>query len=253
MNNKKHTFFFIGIVTLLMIVIVVANNTKQVNDPGLRSSSFEECVAAGNPVIESFPRQCRDKAGVAYVEEIIVPSSEDNFEEYKPGSNYETIDTLEFSISPQKRECGSFSRQPCLVVNGENFYDPIDGFDFEAGYEYRITVEQYLRFGTDNPNEIPQDVGMYAYRLVDIKSKKLAGDQIEIKPIKVEKKCIVAGCSGQLCVSLDNADIVSTCEFLPQYACYRNASCEVQDTGECGWTQTEELQQCIQDPTNFEI
>jgi hypothetical protein len=35
-------------------------------------SSFEECVAAGNPVMESYPRQCRS-GGVTYVEQVAVP------------------------------------------------------------------------------------------------------------------------------------------------------------------------------------
>ena len=33
-------------------------------------SSFEECVAAGNPVMESYPRQCRSKNGELFVEQI---------------------------------------------------------------------------------------------------------------------------------------------------------------------------------------
>jgi hypothetical protein len=31
--------------------------------------SFEDCVAAGNPVMESYPRQCMTKDGVSYTEE----------------------------------------------------------------------------------------------------------------------------------------------------------------------------------------
>ena len=33
-------------------------------------TSFEECVAAGNPVMESYPRQCRTEDGNLFVEEI---------------------------------------------------------------------------------------------------------------------------------------------------------------------------------------
>lgn len=32
-------------------------------------TSFDECVSAGNPVMESFPRQCRDEAGNLFTEE----------------------------------------------------------------------------------------------------------------------------------------------------------------------------------------
>ena len=61
--------------------------------------------------------------------------------------------------------------------------------------------------------------------------------------------CAVAGCSGQLCVSADEAgDIITTCEFRAEYACYREASCEPQENGKCGWTQTAELQACLRNP-----
>ena len=61
--------------------------------------------------------------------------------------------------------------------------------------------------------------------------------------------CAVAGCSGQLCVSAEEAGgIVTTCEFRAEYACYREASCEPQANGKCGWTQTTELQACLQNP-----
>ena len=33
-------------------------------------NSFEDCVADGNPVMESYPRQCRTEDGKHFVEEI---------------------------------------------------------------------------------------------------------------------------------------------------------------------------------------
>lgn len=33
-------------------------------------SNFNECISAGNPVMESYPRQCRDENGRTFVEEI---------------------------------------------------------------------------------------------------------------------------------------------------------------------------------------
>lgn len=65
--------------------------------------------------------------------------------------------------------------------------------------------------------------------------------------------CAVAGCGGELCVSAEEADdIVTTCEFRPEYACYREAPCEPQADGVCGWTMTEEVEQCLVDPPVFE-
>lgn len=61
--------------------------------------------------------------------------------------------------------------------------------------------------------------------------------------------CMITGCSAQIC---SDEGVITTCEYLPQYACYKNAVCERQSNGKCGWTQTNELTQCLQDKgTNF--
>lgn len=54
--------------------------------------------------------------------------------------------------------------------------------------------------------------------------------------------CIVTGCSGQIC---SDQEVITTCEWKKEYACYRNARCERQANGQCGWTLTLELQQCL--------
>lgn len=65
----------------------------------------------------------------------------------------------------------------------------------------------------------------------------------EEKPIKEpEKKCIITGCSSHICSEFD---IITTCEFLPEYDCYKDAICKTLDDGECGWVMTKELKECI--------
>jgi len=59
--------------------------------------------------------------------------------------------------------------------------------------------------------------------------------------------CQVAGCSSQLCVDSSIGDIITTCEWREEYACYQTATCERQTDGQCGWTLTEELQACLVD------
>ena len=54
----------------------------------------------------------------------------------------------------------------CLVVGGEFFYEEIDGFTHEPGYEYRLRVERYDAF--PGQKEPPQDVGKYGYRLLEV-------------------------------------------------------------------------------------
>jgi eight-cysteine-cluster-containing protein len=56
--------------------------------------------------------------------------------------------------------------------------------------------------------------------------------------------CQVGGCSSQVCSERD--DVVTTCEWRDEYACYRGARCEPQGDGRCGWTPTPELLACLE-------
>ena len=55
--------------------------------------------------------------------------------------------------------------------------------------------------------------------------------------------CYVSGCSGQVCS--DQKDVVTTCEFREEYACYKQAKCERQLSGQCGWTETTDFNLCV--------
>ena len=59
--------------------------------------------------------------------------------------------------------------------------------------------------------------------------------------------CIKTGCSGTVCAEAGN-DVITTCEFKPEYACYQQATCEKQVDGKCGWTQTDALKACLANP-----
>lgn len=69
----------------------------------------------------------------------------------------------------------------------------------------------------------------------------------------ISSRCQVASfCNGPIeCLdaTLDVSNMAGTCEYSEIYACYKNAGniCELQSTGNCGWTQTDELQVCILD------
>lgn len=62
----------------------------------------------------------------------------------------------------------------------------------------------------------------------------------------VSSECVVAGCSGQFCIGkIEAQDFVSTCEYSEKYACYKTATCKMQNDGKCGWTVTQELTSCL--------
>lgn len=66
-------------------------------------------------------------------------------------------------------------------------------------------------------------------------------------PAVEDKACYRGGCSGQLCGDKSIQDIATTCEWREEYACYAEpiGICERQLDGQCGWTQTEELNSCL--------
>lgn len=68
-----------------------------------------------------------------------------------------------------------------------------------------------------------------------------AGTQVGGPPSE-PKRCFKTGCSSQVCA---DHDVVTTCEFRPEYACYQKAMCERQASGECGFTETRELLSCL--------
>ena len=61
--------------------------------------------------------------------------------------------------------------------------------------------------------------------------------------------CAIGGCSGQLCGEREEIEqIVTTCEWLPHYACFRDARCgRFGPDSACGWEQTPELLACLEE------
>jgi hypothetical protein len=73
-------------------------------------------------------------------------------------------------------------------------------------------------------------------------TEETGNDDGEVKGVATGG-CFIGGCSSQICS--DVSDVVSTCEYRTDYVCYQSGRCERQAGGECGWTQTPELLQCL--------
>ena len=58
-------------------------------------------------------------------------------------------------------------------------------------------------------------------------------------------ECVRGGCSGELCLGADDESVASICVERPEWACYRDAACERQADGACGFTATPELSACL--------
>ena len=66
MNKPAITLGVIG--AILFVVFIAVAETKLRKDKSI--NSFQECVAAGNPILESYPAQCKTKDGRTFIEDI---------------------------------------------------------------------------------------------------------------------------------------------------------------------------------------
>lgn len=87
----------------------------------------------------------------------------------EPGSSPVESVVLEVTVGPELVECVGVAPMQCLVVDGEYFYDSIEGFEYEEGYVYRIRMERYDAW--PDLEEPPQDASAYGYRLVEVVSQ----------------------------------------------------------------------------------
>lgn len=218
------------------------------------ASSFESCVDLGFPVMESYPRQCRDDAGNHFVEDI--------------GNELELTDMVRVD-GPRPNDV---IEHPLIVTGEARGY-----WFFEADAPIKLVVgnqviaEGYISATDDWMTEdFVSFAGTLEYDFIHTKDvagtlvllqadpaggesgpKEVLEIPVVVVPTQVEyvepitKECFVSGCSSQLCT--DDEDITTTCEWREEYACYAKATCEVQSTGECGWTPTTELTQCIEE------
>lgn len=64
-------------------------------------------------------------------------------------------------------------------------------------------------------------------------------------PRSTDGACLRSGCSHEVC---SDQDVITPCLWRAEYACYRDAICERQDDGACGWSATPELKACLASP-----
>lgn len=218
--------------------------------PAKEISNFFECAEAGNPVMESYPRQCRDTEGTTFRENIGNELEKDNVIRIaEPRPNGEVASPLVVNGVARGNWFfeGSF---PIVVADwdgkiiGEGYVTAQEDSMTEEFVPFSGTVEfntseiqgNYSNRGTlilkkDNPSALPENDDALEIPLV---FSKVTTSEVA--------KCFVTGCSGQIC---SDEEVMTTCEYKERYACYKQATCERKSTGQCGWTETETLRQCL--------
>ena len=222
--------------------------------------SFAECAAAGFPIMESYPRQCRSTDGRIFREDIGNELEKDNLiriSEPRPNAMITSplnvtgmargnwffeasfpVKLLDSSGSEVGRGIATAKGEPARPGDAgrSGGWMTTEFVPFEATLKFVAPAAGtgILVLERDNPSGLPEHA-----------------DELRI-PVRFEtaavspptaKACRKSGCSGQIC---SDEDVITTCEYREEYACYKGARCERQANGVCGWTDTVELRACLE-------
>ena len=245
---------FVGLVGGAMLYLFEDQIMPQPSPAGPPSSapqdisSFEDCAAAGNAVMESYPRQCNTVDGKHFVEDIGNELEKTDLIRVSNPRPNQTI-TSPMHVTGEARGFWFFEASfPVRLLDEQGNEIPLtppyimatqewmtENFvPFEATLEFRARAGQKgtLVFQKDNPSGLPENED-------ELRMPVVFG---EFGGNGANNGCIITGCSDQVCAE---EETITTCEFRAEYACYQNAVCERQIGGECGWTQTPQLEQCL--------
>ena len=122
------------------------------------------------------------------------------------------VEVLEVTVGPTLAKCYGAGVQRCMVVDGKFFYDGIEGFEYEAGYDHRLRIGKHDPWGGDPP----QDAGRYAYRLLE----RLGSTPAPSTPatLKVGPARVVCARTDDFCPVLDGEpyeDLITDFDYEP--------------------------------------
>ncbi len=123
----------------------------------------------------------------------------------------EYLEIREVSVGPTLARCQGVGPQSCMVVDGNLFYDGIEGFTWEAGYDYRLRIGKHDPWGGKEP---PQDAGRYAYRLLELLDKTPAPSSPATLSLAPTRVTCVRG--DDFCLVVDGRlydDMITSFEF----------------------------------------
>jgi hypothetical protein len=240
MNNMSKIKISVGIALLVVLgylafVFDIPYSSKV--------TDFASCVSAGNPVMESFPRQCRDREGTLYTESPATGDLSTLIRVTVPTTGASVSSPI--SVQGTARGTWYFEASfPIVVLNSEGV---------EIGHGIATAKEDWMTMnfvpfeGSIVLSGAPTETGTIVFKK-DNPSGDPALDLSYSVPVsfsanvKAGAKCVVSGCSSEIC---SDSEVMSTCQFRPEYACYAKARCERLSSGVCGWNKTPEYKACI--------
>lgn len=242
------------LVIIIVIIAVVAYTRSQTDNVAVKN--FTECAEAGYPIMESYPRQCQTPEGVTFTEEIVDDKS-DLIRLTSPVRN--AVVTSPLTVVGEARGNWFFEASFPVVIKdangkvlgqtpaqaeGEWMTTEFVPFRGTLTFTRPTTTTGTLELQKDNASGLPEndDSLIIPIRFSATSSTSTPTSVDSASGGTMLAQCRPTGCSSQIC---SDEDVVSTCEYKAEYACYQSAKCERQSDGHCGWTSSSALTMCI--------
>lgn len=275
--------FRVVVLVLLIAVVVLGAYVllkKREEKPATRINSFVECAEAGYPVEETYPARCRLPDGRVFTQDISDNNDKsDLIRVFSPEPQASISSAEKVKVSGEARGQWYFEASFPIEVKdnsgqviGSGIAQAQGGWmtiDFVPFMAEIIIKDNYVGpaeiiLHRDNPSGLPENNDELVVPIVLTKSSPSneskgheelsegVGQGSSPQPIADDKNstppttrggCYIGGCSRQMCS--DDPNVITTCEWREEYACYRQATCERQASGQCGWTETESYKQCL--------
>jgi len=257
--SLKRLFLFLGLIVLLLMGAVVYKiGLPENNGETIHITSFKECMEAGHPITERYPRQCRTPNGQTFTEEIDNKKDKSNLIRVSdPQPNQEIVSPI--TITGEARGGWYFEASfPVVLVDwdgliiAEGYAEAQGKWMTEEFVPFKATLTfkapAYKNYGTlilrkDNPSGLPEHDDAIEIPVLFRDTPKESAEE-DIETGRERGGCMVTGCNGQVCA---DGDVITTCEYKSEFACYEQAVCERQDDGHCGWTLTAAVGRCLQE------
>ncbi|MDO8499286.1 MAG: hypothetical protein Q7S66_01335 [bacterium] len=227
---------------LILVIVVVAvaalfavmlTRDKQVAS----INNFAECQAAGYPIMESYPEQCRTPDGRNFVRVIeVIYVAFDKPHTLQVGEKIDFADGLSVALvyindsrcKPGRMCIWAGELAPLLEVTGGGVGQSRE--EIQLGY---TTATQVIKYGyVFSLNNAAKDTATITVT-----------NAVKITTPNNPGPCYLGGCGNELCS--DEEGVVSVCMYRKEYACYKTAQCARQSNGQCGWTETVALRACL--------
>lgn len=149
-----------------------------------------------------------------------------------PSGNVPSATIILEYANPGADRMGDLPRTPLLLDDRYHEYSMDLGSSL-----FQLQLDGYIRFTW---------IGLSPGSKVKINWIRVTGSPMSISPTPPAKKCVVTkGCGPDVCAP-EGASVVSICDMRPEYECIKYKKCEVQSSGQCGFTQTPESTACLQ-------